>query len=183
MGGAVATRTRRRVPTIALVHDNFAGPTGMGLVLNHHAHWVLDTGWQLCIIGDNVPDDLRAAARVVSALKPGGLPQLLEHLEWCRRALFALRRVQADIVHVHSPLLAARADLHTAHFVSRPAFARGVRESKEGLEGALRRIQSRATRALDDELYRRVRRRTYLSFVSEFLRDEFERHYGSPRGG
>jgi glycosyltransferase involved in cell wall biosynthesis len=155
----------------------------MGLVLNHHARWVLDAGWQLCIVGDNVPEELSAAAHVVPARKPRGLPALPEHLEWCQRARRALRGVRADIVHVHSPLLAGGADLQTAHFLSRPAFAYGVREAANGLNGALRRIQTWATRELDDALYRRQRSRTYLSFVSEFLRDEFERRYGPPRGG
>jgi glycosyltransferase involved in cell wall biosynthesis len=183
MTGRTPGRRRPAAPTIALVHDNFTGPTGMGLVLNQHARWVLDAGWQLCIVGENVPDALSASARVVPVRKPRGLPALPEHLEWCRRASSALRRVRADIVHVHSPLLAARADLQTAHFVSRPAFAHGVREAMNGLEGALRRIQTWATRKLDDGLYRHLQSRKYLSFVSEFLRDEFERYYGPPRGG
>jgi glycosyltransferase involved in cell wall biosynthesis len=170
-------------PTVALVHDDFAGPTGMGLVVNHHAHWVLEAGWRLCIVGDNIPDDLRTWARVIPALKPHGLPALPEHLEWCRRARAALRRARADIVHVHSPLLAEGADIQTAHFICRPAFARGIREPANGVEGALRRVQAWATRRLDDRLYQRVRSRTYLSFVSGFLRDEFERHYGPPSGG
>jgi glycosyltransferase involved in cell wall biosynthesis len=183
MATRAVSRRRATVPTIALVHDNFAGPTGMGLVLNHHARWVLDAGWRLCIVGDTVPDELSADAHVVPARRPRGLPALPEHVEWCRRARAALRCVRADIVHVHSPLLATSADLQTAHFVSRPAFERGVRETADGLEGTLRRVQTWATRQLDDALYRRLRSRTYLSFVSEFLRDEFERHYGPPRGG
>jgi glycosyltransferase involved in cell wall biosynthesis len=174
---------RSEAPTVALVHDNFAGPTGMGVVLNHHARWVLESGWRLCIVGDNVPEDLRAAAHVIPALKPRRLPALPEHLEWCRRARAALRRVRADVVHVHSPLLAECANLQTAHFVSQPAFARGIREPAHSVEGVLRRAQAWATRRLDDGLYRRLQSRTYLSFVSEFLREEFKRHYGAPRGG
>jgi glycosyltransferase involved in cell wall biosynthesis len=181
--GNATAGPRRPAPTIALVHDNFDGPTGMGLVLNHHARWVLDAGWQLCIVGDNVPEELNTAAHVVPVRKPHGLPALPEHLEWCRRARRALPRVGADIVHVHSPLLAADADVQTAHFVSRAAVAHGVREAANGLDGALRRIQTWATRGLDDALYRRLQPRRYLSFVSEFLRDEFERHYGPPKGG
>jgi glycosyltransferase involved in cell wall biosynthesis len=175
---------RGSVPTVALVHDNFAGPTGMGLVLGAHARFILDADWNLCIVGDNVPDDLeRAAMRVVSVRNPRGLPKLLEHREWCRRAHRALRGVRADIVHVHSPWLATRAHLQTSHFVSQAAFARDIRESSGGVEGALRRAQAWATRLADDRLYRRARSKTYLSFVSEFLRDEFRRHYGEPRGG
>jgi glycosyltransferase involved in cell wall biosynthesis len=174
---------RSGAPMVALVHDNFAGPTGMGLVLGHHAKWVLEEGWRLCIVGDNIPEDLRAAAQVIPARKPGRLPALPEHLEWCRRARVALRHVTADVVHVHSPFLADLAHLQTAHFVSQPAFARGVREPTPGIEGALRRAQAWATRRLDHGRYRRLRLRTYLSFVSEFLRDEFAHYYGTPRGG
>ena len=175
---------RRSKPTIALVHDNFAGPTGMGLVLNGHAHFVLEEGWELILVGDNVPADLRAAAaRVVHALKPRGLPALAEHIEWCRRAHAALRQIRADLVHVHSPFLTRFADLQTSHFVSQAAFTRGLGHPSRGLEGMLRRAQAWATRRADEWLYRRARPRTYLSFVSEFLRDEFRRLYGEPRGG
>lgn len=179
-----AGRGRRSKPTIALAHDNFAGPTGMGLVLNRHAHFVLDEGWELILVGDNVPADLRAAAaRIVSARKPRGLPALPEHIEWCRRAHTALRQIRADIVHVHSPFLTRVADLQTSHFVSQAAFTRGLGQPSRGLEAMLRRAQAWATRRADEWLYRRERPRSYLSFVSEFLRDEFRRLYGEPRGG
>jgi glycosyltransferase involved in cell wall biosynthesis len=91
--------------------------------------------------------------------------------------------VAANIVHVHSPWLADAADLQTSHFVSQAAFARDIREPGNGIEGRLRRLQASATRQADDRLYRRRRPSTYLSFVSELLRDEFRRHYGEPRGG
>lgn len=176
--------TKSTPPMVALVHDNFAGPTGMGLVLNSHARFILEADWRLCIVGDNVPGDLRAgAARVVAVRNPPGRPKLLEHAAWCRRVRRALRHVAADIVHVHSPWLAHNADLQTSHFISQAAFARDVREQRSGIEGMLRRGQAWATRRLDDRLYRRSRAAIYLSFVSEFLRDEFRRHYGEPRGG
>lgn len=179
-----ANARRQSVPTVALVHDQFAGPTGMGLVLSGHAHFVLEAGWGLCIVGDNVPKDLRAAARVVVPVAPPrGLPSLPEHVEWCRRALVALHSISVDIVHVHAPLLASHADLQTSHFVSQAAFARGAREPVSGVDGTLRRAQAWVKRKIDDRLYRRARSRTYLSFVSEFLRDEFRQLYGEPRGG
>lgn len=179
-----AHRHRPSVPTVALVHDNFAGPTGMGMVLNSHARFILEQDWELCIVGDNVPDDLRgAAARFIAVRNPPGLPKLLEHFAWSRRARAALRDIAVNIVHVHSPWLANSADLLTSHFISRAAFARDVRERSNGIEGWLRRAQASATRRTDDRLYRRTRSGTYMSFVSEFLRAEFCRHYGEPRGG
>jgi len=181
--GPVSHRQRSE-PTVALVHDNFTGPTGMGRVLDSHARFILESGWKLWIVGDNVPRDLRAAAeRVTLVRNPRGLPKLLEHAEWCRHARAAVRGAAADIVHVHSPWLALDADLQTSHFVSQAAFARDVREPRGGIEGALRGVQAWVTRRADDRLYRRSRPATFLSFVSEFLRDEFRRHYGEPRGG
>jgi glycosyltransferase involved in cell wall biosynthesis len=44
-------------------------------------------------------------------------------------------------------------------------------------------VHASATRRVDDRLYRRRPPSTYVSFVSELLRDEFRRHYGEPRGG
>jgi glycosyltransferase involved in cell wall biosynthesis len=170
-------------PHVALVHDNFAGPTGMGLILGQHARWVLEDGWRLTIVGDNVPDDLRGAALVVPAHKPRRLPSLPEHLEWSRRARHGMRRVRADVVHCHSPLLAGRADLLTTHFISHAAHVRGVREDTTGAEGLLRRGQAWASRGLDHAAYRRIARTARISFVSEFLRDEFRALYGEPRGG
>jgi glycosyltransferase involved in cell wall biosynthesis len=180
---SVTSGARSDPPTVALVHDNFTGPTGMGKVLGQHARWVLEAGWRLIVVGENVPEDLRGAAEVISVCKPRRLPALPEHVAWCSRARAVLRRLRVDVVHVHSPLLANRADIQTVHFISHAAFARGVREPLHGVEGALRRAQDWANRRLDHRAYRHLRRRTYLSFVSEFLRNEFERHYGSPRGG
>jgi glycosyltransferase involved in cell wall biosynthesis len=171
------------VPSAALVHDHFTGPTGMGLVVGTHARWLLDAGWEVTLVGDNVPPDLVQRARVVRAPRPRRLPSMPEHLEWCRRAARALRPLQADIVHVHAPLLAGRADLLTAHFISRPARSRGIRDAQGGLEGVLRRAQSWASDALDHAGYRRAQGRTHISFVSEFLREEYTAHYGPPRGG
>lgn len=172
------------VPTVALVHDHFDGPSGMGLVLGAHSRFILETGWRLCIVGDDVPDDLRAGAeRVVSVRNPRGLPKLPEHVAWCRRARAALDGVRANIVHVHSPWLARNGHLLTSHFISQAAFAHDTRERATGVEGLLREAQSWATRRTDDRLYRCLRPSTYLSFVSEFLREQFRRHYGEPRGG
>lgn len=174
--------TRR--PHVALVHDHFTGPTGMGLVTEHHAEWALDAGWSVTVVGDNVPAWLMARARVVAALKPSGLPALPEHLVWCARARRALRAVDADIVHVHSPLLSDRADLLTSHFLAQPAHALGVREAATGADRLLRTAQGELTRRLDDRLYRRRRAQgAAISFVSEFLRDEYAKHYGEPVGG
>lgn len=173
--------TRR--PHVALVHDHFTGPTGMGLVTEHHAEWALDAGWSVTVVGDNVPAWLIARARVVAAVKPRGLPALPEHLLWCARARRALHGVDADVVHVHSPLLSDRADLLTSHFLAQPAYALGVREAATGADGILRTAQGELSRRLDDRLYRRRARTPAISFVSEFLRDEYTEHYGEPVGG
>lgn len=172
-----------RPPVVALVHDSFTGPTGMGLVLERHAEWILAAGWELWLVGDNVPEALRRRSRVVRVPKPSRIPSLVEHLEWCRRVRRALRGVRADLVHGHAPLLAAATDLFTSHFISRPAHKRGIREDTPGLEGALRRMQGRASLALDDAAYRRLAPHSRISFVSEFLRDEYRSCYGEPRGG
>jgi glycosyltransferase involved in cell wall biosynthesis len=171
------------MPHAALVHDNFGGPTGMGLVTLRHASWLLDAGWSLTLVGENIDPDLGARCRVIRVPAPRRLPSLLEHLGWCARVTIALRRVKADVVHVHSPLLARGADLLTSHFMAQPAFARGVRELTAGVEGRLRRVQGEVNRRVDHAAYHHAGPRPYMSFVSEFLRDEYVRHYGPPRGG
>ena len=171
------------MPHAALIHDNFTGPTGMGLVVGSHARWLLDAGWDVTLIGDNVPRELADSCSVVPAVAPRGLPSLAEHVRWCTRARQALRDVTADLVHVHSPLLAAEADVVTSHHLAYAAHARGTREMGSGLHGALRRLQAHANRWLDHAAYKRQARRTHISFVSEFLRDEFTAWYGKPLGG
>jgi glycosyltransferase involved in cell wall biosynthesis len=170
-------------PHVALVHDNFVGPTGMGLMTDRLARGVLDLGWELTVVGSRVPTWLRERATVRVVADPTWLPAVPRHLAWCAGAARAIRSVSADIVHVHSPLLARRADLLTSHFMAQPAFLRGVREHRRGPEGVLRRGQEAVERRLDDRAYRRLPAGTHVSFVSEFLRDEFRRHYGEPRGG
>lgn len=122
-------------------------------------------------------------ARVVPARQPRGLPSLPEHLLWCARATRALGQVDADIIHVHSPLLARRADLLTSHHMAEPAHLHGVRELASGITGVLRNVQRLMTRRLDDAAYRHCARGRAISFVSEFLRDEFSARYGAPVGG
>jgi glycosyltransferase involved in cell wall biosynthesis len=170
-------------PHVALVHDNFAGPTGMGLMTERLARCVLDLGWELTVVGSRVPTWLHERSTVHAVADPTWLPAVPRHLAWCAGAARAIRSVSADIVHVHSPLLARRADLLTSHFMAQPAFLRGVREHRRGPEGLLRRGQDAVERRLDDRAYRRLPADTHVSFVSEFLRDEFRRHYGEPRGG
>jgi glycosyltransferase involved in cell wall biosynthesis len=170
-------------PHVALVHDNFAGPTGMGLMTERLARCVLDLGWELTVVGSRVPSWLRERSTVHEVADPTWLPAVPRHLAWCAGAARALRAVSADIVHVHAPLLAPRADLLTSHFMAQPAFLRGVREHRRGPEGLLRRGQDAVERHLDDRAYRRLPAGTHVSFVSEFLREEFRRHYGEPRGG
>lgn len=177
-----APSTARRLH-IAIVHDHFTGPTGMGLVTESHAEWVLHAGWSLTVVGDNVPAWLAASARVIAAPRPKRLPSLPEHLTWCARAARAMRSVKADVVHVHSPLLASRADLLTSHHIAQLAYARGVREPARGPRGIMRTAQGEINRRLDDVMYRRLARTTAVSFVSEFLREEFSGRYGPPVGG
>jgi glycosyltransferase involved in cell wall biosynthesis len=171
------------VTRIAIVHDNFHGPTGMGLMCERLAQVVLDEGWSLTIVGTDVPDHLAERADVRRVARFDRLPALPQHLAWCAGAARALRGVEADVVHVHSPFLLPFADLLTSHFIAGPSYARGVREHRTGLEGALRRAQEGVTRLLDGAAYRWGRPRRHISFVSEFLRDEFRAHYGEPLGG
>jgi glycosyltransferase involved in cell wall biosynthesis len=168
---------------IALVHDNFEGPTGMGLMCERLAGVVLDEGWSLTIVGTDVPAHLAERADVRRVPRFDRLPALPQHVAWCTLAARALRGVDADVVHVHSPFLLPFADVLTSHFIAAPAYARGVREDRPGLEGALRRAQEALTRVLDSAAYRYGRRRKHISFVSEFLREEFRAHYGEPLGG
>jgi glycosyltransferase involved in cell wall biosynthesis len=174
---------RRERPHVALVHDKFTGPTGMGLVAERLARAVLDMDWTLTVVATQVPVWLRERSTVHAVPDAVRLPALPRHVAWCARAAGALRTISADVVHVHSPLLARRADLVTSHYMAHPAFQRGVREHRGGPEGVLRRTQDALERRLDHVSYEHLPASTHMSFVSEFLRDEFRHHYGEPLGG
>lgn len=171
------------MPHVALVHDNFMGPTGMGVVVGCHANWLLDAGWTVTLVGENVPGSLAQRCRVIRVPAPRSLPAVPQHIAWCTRAGLALRGLSADIVHAHSPLLAGVADIVTSHFIAQPSYLRGTREAVRGASGVLRWTQATINRIIDDRAYRSIGDRCYVSFVSEFLRDEFTRCYGDPRGG
>jgi hypothetical protein len=136
-------------PRVALVHDNFVGPTGMGLMAQRLARSVLEWGWELTVVGSRVPSWLRTRCEVRLVRDWPSLPAVPRHLAWCAAAARELGRVKVDLVHVHSPLLGWRADVVTSHFMAQPAFARGVREHRAGVEGLLRRGQERLERSLD----------------------------------
>jgi glycosyltransferase involved in cell wall biosynthesis len=170
------------MPRLVLVHDNIVGPTGMGRVAEWVARTVLDSGWQLTLVANAVAPDVAAQAEVLQA-RSRPLPALPQHQLWVRRARAALRGAQGDVVHVHSPALIDTADVMTCHHLAAAAAGYGVREQGSFPVGTLRRIQARATIALDERAYRRRAADTRMTFVSEFLRDEFARRYGEPKDG
>lgn len=181
-GGARSGDTSRRPmsakPHIVQVHDVIGGPTGMGIVAEAMGRAVLDRGWQLTLVASEITGQTPPGVHHRVAW-PTRLPSIPAHVVWCARAARRMRQLDGDLVHVHSPFLMGLADVMTCHHMAQPAFAHGLRETG----GMARRGQSWANRQLDDRLYRHRRREIHLSFVSGFLRDEFRRHYGEPRGG
>ncbi len=150
----------------------------MGIVAEAMGRAVVDRGWQLTLVASEITAQTPPGVHHRVAW-PRQLPSIPAHLIWCARVARRMRRLDGDLVHVHSPFLMGLADVMTCHHMAQPAFAHGLRETG----GAARRGQSWTNRQLDDRLYRHRRSQTHLSFVSGFLRDEFRRHYGEPRGG
>jgi glycosyltransferase involved in cell wall biosynthesis len=171
------------IPHIAIVHDKIEAPSGMGRVAEWMARCVLERGWRLTLVAATVTPDIAADASIVTVRSSARLPSLVEHLAWCARAARVLGGVHADVIHVHAPALLRVADLMTCHYLAAAGHAAGERESRAGVEGMLRRGQALLERRIDDSLYRRRPRSTELSFVSEFLRDQFRSRYGEPKGG
>ncbi len=185
---APARRPGRRVamPHAALVHDNFTGPTGMGVVLGRHAQWLLDAGWSLTLVGENIPTDLAARCRVVRVPAPRQLPSLARAHRLVRCALGArcagVGPTWFTLIRRSWP---EQADIVTSHFMAHPSHMRGARELATGLSGraappAGRRHAAGSTTAPTSGWPQAP---AYVSFVSEFLREEFSTWYGRPRGG
>jgi len=172
---------------VLLVHELVGGRSGMGRVLGAMAEAVLAEGWELTVLGSEVAPSLDARCRVIRAPAWTFLPSLLHYRLWAARADVRIRRirreVQPDVVHVHSPALLRAGDLMTCHYLAFQAHARGVRPAARGFGGHLRRGQAALDRSVDDRSYRARPPEVSLSFVSEFLHDEFVARYGRPRGG
>src|SRR3954465_335365 len=108
------------MPHAVLVHDNFVGPTGMGRVTQRHATWLLDAGWHVTLVGENVASELEDQCRVIRVPAQRRLPSSLQQLGWWAPAPRAPPRVRGDVVHVHSPHLASSGNLLTSHFIAAP---------------------------------------------------------------
>jgi glycosyltransferase involved in cell wall biosynthesis len=171
------------MPRLVLAHDNIGGATGMGRVAEFIARSALDEGWELALVAANVAGDLRGSCEVIRVRAARTLPAVPQHLLWCAGAAAALARLRGDVVHVHAPALIRFADVMTCHHLAVPAREHGVRAPGAGAGAVLRRAQERAAGALDDWFYRRRPQATRMTFVSPFLRDQFERRYGAPADG
>jgi glycosyltransferase involved in cell wall biosynthesis len=168
---------------VALVHDEIGGETGMGRVARFIATTVLERDWELVVVASHVDTDLAAQARVVRVAFRHGLPALAGQVGWATAAARRVRDQRCDVVHVHSPQLIAVGDVMTCHHLLRPAHDHGVDPGGGRATGRLRDGQAWMRRSLDDRWYRGRRSRTRMTFVSEFLRDQFIAYYGQPHDG
>jgi glycosyltransferase involved in cell wall biosynthesis len=156
----------------------------MGRVAAAMASIAQETGWSLTLVGVDVDDAFPDAHRI-RVPYPDYLPSLLAGVSW---PIAAARRLRAEnladaIVHVHAPLLMHGADIFTCHHLAEGAARHGLREPASDLPGLLRRTQEFANVGVDSLSYRTRPRRTRVTFVSEFLRNEFAAMYGEPYGG
>ncbi len=144
---------------IAMVHDRVGGETGMGHVVGDLVRAALEQGRAVTLVAAEVEDDLRASCNVIELPAPAR-----RDVAWQRAwAPAAFAAVPAGaIVHGHLAPLAGRADVMTCHHLARAAADHGIAVEQEAVD-------------LDDESYGR---RGLMTFVSAFLRDEFERLYG-----
>lgn len=170
-------------PHIVQAHDVLGGPTGMGLVVEGMARAILDRGWRLTVVAAEVTTDLPGRWSFVRVPVDHAQPPLIRYELWAARARSAVRRLSSDLVHGHGPSLLPVSHLFTCHHLAFSAHEHGVRSQGSGLEGAARRLEAWANRTIDHRRYQRRPGTPFVSFVSGFLREEFRRHYGKPRGG
>ena len=155
----------------------------MGRVAAWTARTALGDGWDVTLVAAFVEQELESACVVRRAPAVRALPAVPQHLAWLAAARRALRGVDGAVVHVHAPGLIGHADVMTCHHLAAAAREFGVREPGSGAVAAARRVQATWQRALDDRWYGGRRSQTRMTFVSDFLRDEFARRYGAPFDG
>ncbi len=156
----------------------------MGRVTGAMARIALESGWRLTLVGEDV-DGAFPGAEIVSVRRRHRLPALLANQLWAVSAALHLRRADLSdaVVHAHAPLLMHAADVFTCHHLAEGAERHGLREPTTSARGRLRRVQEQLAVSLDSLSYRSRPARTRVTFVSEFLRDEFTALYGEPTGG
>jgi glycosyltransferase involved in cell wall biosynthesis len=172
-----------RMPRVVLVHDRIGGSTGMGRVAAFVAETALAAGWHVRLVASEVAPHLRNRCETTFVPRPARPPQLRQDLVWYARVVRALRRDARDVVHVHAPALLHLADVMTSHHLAVCAHRNGVRASGTGVRGVAQRLHLGALMASDEFCYRTRPGRTRMTFVSEFLREQFRRRYGEPRDG
>lgn len=175
---------QRKKTRVVLVHEYVGGNTGMGRVVGAMARIAQDAGWNVTLVGVDV-DNAFPWGHVIPVRYPQKLPTLVAGLSWAAKA--RLRLCAGDlsdaIVHVHAPILMPVADLFTCHHLAEGAARHGLRESVRSLIGLGRRSQEIVNVKVDSLLYHKRPSHTRVTFVSEFLRDEFTDLYGLPNGG
>lgn len=171
------------MPGVVLIHDRIGGTTGMGQVAAFVAETALDAGWRVRLVAAEVAPELAGRCEVTRVRRPRRPPQVGQDLVWYGRVLRSLRREPDELVHVHAPALLRIADVMTSHHLAASARRRGVRASGGGIGATARRLHLGSLIALDELFYRSRRAHTRMTFVSEFLRDEFRARYGEPTDG
>jgi glycosyltransferase involved in cell wall biosynthesis len=168
---------------LVLVHDEIGGETGMGRVARWLATTVLEAGWSLTAVGSRIDDDIAEQAKIITVHFRRDIPAIASHVMWAAAAARRTPHPPGAVIHVHSPQLIPIADVMTCHHLLHPAHDHGVNPGGTRATSWLRRGQAWARRALDDRLYQRRTPTTRLTFVSEFLRDQFTQYYGEPFDG
>jgi glycosyltransferase involved in cell wall biosynthesis len=156
----------------------------MGRVAAAMANIAYEAGWNVTLVGVAVDPGFDWATHIRVPYNPR-LPAVAAGIAWVAAAGRRLRRENLSdaVVHVHAPLLMRFADIFTCHHLAEGAARHGLRELAGSFTGVLRRTQEVVNVRLDSLEYRMRPRQTRITFVSEFLRDEFTELYGEPNGG
>jgi hypothetical protein len=168
---------------LVLVHDKIGGSTGMGRVAAFVAQTALDAGWSVRIVASDVAPQFSERCEITAVRRSPRRPQVRQDLVWYARVVRALRRSPDDLVHVHAPGLLRIADVMTSHHLAWCARRHGVKASGSGIAAGARRLHLASLIALDELFYRTRPAQTRMTFVSEFLREQFRERYGEPTDG
>jgi glycosyltransferase involved in cell wall biosynthesis len=155
----------------------------MGRVAAFVAETALDAGWRVRLLASEIAPAFAERCDVTIVRRPAARPQVRQDLVWFARVLRTLRRDRDDVVHVHAPALLRIADVMTSHHLAAAARSHGVRATGTGAGARARNLHLGALIALDEAFYRSRSSHTRMTFVSEFLREQFRLRYGEPTDG
>ncbi len=144
---------------------------------------LLEANWKVTVVSKFLNEELRPHVQ----WRPLHVPERAFAWKWATARRFLLQargQDPFDCVHGDQPQIADKCDLFRLHFLTRAASNRGLLAPWRG-KRSLTRAQEEIVLRLEDRFMRRLahlpeQTSPHVLFISELMREEFARLYGTP---